>query len=101
MREVLIRSPSVAFAFGINAAQFAGACAPTGPSQAAHPPAEHVGSGGTAAVTTAATPWGGEEGLVWGQSPGQGYPSPARRQHVDAPVMLFPVARLPPRSPKR
>src|SRR5260221_3629314 len=56
MREVLIRSPSVAFAFRINASQFAGACAPTGPSQAARPPAEHVGSGGTAAVTTAASP---------------------------------------------
>jgi hypothetical protein len=38
MREVLIGSPSIAFAFGINASQF-GAQAP-GPSQAAHPPAE-------------------------------------------------------------
>src|SRR5258708_19635309 len=88
MREVLIRSPSVAFAFGINASQFAGACAPTGPSQAARPPAEHVGSGGTAAVTTAASPVGCEEVFVWGQSPGEWYVSPARQHHVHATVML-------------
>jgi hypothetical protein len=59
MREILIGFPSGAFAFGINASQF-GAEAP-GPSQAAHPPAEHKGSGGTAAVTTAASPLGCEE----------------------------------------
>src|SRR5258708_20117421 len=94
MREVLIRSPSVAFAFGINASQFAGACAPTGPSQAARPPAEHVGSGGTAAVTTAASPLGCEEVFVWGQSPGELYVSPARQQHVHATVMLFPLGPL-------
>src|SRR5258708_19676423 len=99
MREVLIRSPSVAFAFGINASQFAGACAPTGPSQAARPPAEHVGSGGTAAVTTAASPVGCEEGFVWGQSPGERYVSPARRQQVHATVILFPLAPLHPLTP--
>src|SRR5215472_17503019 len=38
MREILIGSPSIAFAFGINASQF-GANAP-GPSQAARPLAE-------------------------------------------------------------
>src|SRR5258708_2739799 len=100
MREVLIRSPSVAFAFGINASQFAGACAPTGPSQAARPPAEHVGSGGTAAVTTAASPLGCEEVFVWGQSPGEWYVSPARQQHVHATVMLFPVRPLHHGTPK-
>src|SRR5258707_10967717 len=101
MREVLFRSPSGAFAFGINAAQFAGACAPTGPSQAARPPAEHVGSGGTAAVTTAASPLGGEEVLVWGQSPGEWYVSPARQQHVHATVMLVPVGPLHHGTPKQ
>src|SRR5260221_6493888 len=101
MREVLVRSPSVAFAFGSNAAQSAGACAPTGPSQAAHPPAEHVGSGGTAAVTTAASRLGGEEVFVWGQSPGEVYVSPARQQHVQATVMLFPVGRMYHGTPKQ
>src|SRR5258708_32172753 len=91
MREVLIRSPSVAFAFGINASQVAGACAPTGPSQAARPPAEHVGSGGTAAVTTAASPVGCQGGFVWGQSPGEWYVSPSRQQHAHGTVMRFPV----------
>src|SRR5260370_6346207 len=94
MREVLIRSPSVAFAFGINASQCAGACAPTGPSQAARPPAEHVGSGGTAAVTTAASPVDCEEVFVWVQRPGERYVSPARQQHVHATVMLLPVGSL-------
>src|SRR5258707_12812630 len=63
--------------------------------------AEHVGSGGTAAVTTAASPWGGEEVLVWGQSPGEWSVSPARQQHVHATVMLFPVGPLHHRTPKQ
>src|SRR5260221_13688913 len=100
MREVLIRSPSVAVAFGSNAAQFAGACAPTGPSQAAHPPAEHVGSGGPTAVTTAASPWGGEDELGWGQSPGEWSDWPARPENANATFKLFPVAPLHHRTPK-
>ena len=40
MREILICSPSVAFAFGISASQFEGACGSSGPSQGARPPAE-------------------------------------------------------------
>src|SRR5258706_3840258 len=100
MREVLVRSRSGAFDFGINASQFAGSCAPTGPSQAAHPPAEHVGSGGTAAVSTAASPLGCEEVLVWGQSPGEWYVSPARQHHVHATVMLLPVGPLHHGTPK-
>src|SRR5258708_23305746 len=101
MREVLIRSPSVAFAFGINASPFAGACAPTAPSQAAHPPAEHVGSGGTAAVTTAASPLGCEEVLVSGHSPGELAVSPARQQHVHATVRLLAVGPLHHGTPKQ
>src|SRR5258708_40228263 len=101
MREVLIRPPSVTFALGINASQFAGACAPTGPSQAARPPAEHFGSGGTAVVTTAASPVGCEEAFVWGQSPREWYVKPARQQHVHATVMLFPVRPLYHGTPKQ
>src|SRR5260370_37092721 len=101
MTEVLVRSPSVACAFGTHATQSAGARAPTGPSQAARPPAEHVGSGGTAAVTTAASPVGCEEVFVWGQSPGEWYVSPARQQHVHATVMLLPVGPLHHGTPKQ
>src|SRR5258707_3967790 len=101
MREVLIRSPSVACAFGINASQCAGACAPTGPSQAARPPAEHVGSGGTAAVTTAASPVGCEEVFVWGRSPGELYVSPARQHHVQETLLLLPVGPLHHGTPKQ
>ena len=100
MRGVLIRSPSGAFAFRINASQFEGACAPSGPSQAARPPAEHTGSGGTAAVTTAASPCGCEEVFVWGRSPGEWYVSPPRQHHVHGTVMLFPVGPLDHGTPK-
>jgi hypothetical protein len=102
MREVLIRSPSGAFAFGINASQFEGACAPTGPSQAARPPAElgrnllrwhrccyHSGQ-----------PFGCEEVFVWGRSPGELYISPAMQHHVQETVMLLPVGPLYHGTPK-
>src|SRR5260221_13364181 len=98
MREVLTRSLSVAFAIGISASQFAGSCATTVPSQAARPPAEHVGSGGTAAVTTAASPVGCEEVFVWGQSPGELYVSPARQHHVQETLLLLPRGTASPRN---
>src|SRR5215467_5119933 len=56
MWEVLIGSPSIAFAFGISASQF-GAEAP-GPSQAARPPSEPSGYGGTGTMTMPASPRG-------------------------------------------
>src|SRR5260370_28680957 len=49
MREVLIRSPSVAFAFGINASQFR--AVPGGPSAV-----RASRYGGTGAMTTPASP---------------------------------------------
>src|SRR5262245_13962885 len=56
MREVLIRSPSIAFAFGLTASQFeaeAQGCL----RQPVHRPS--LGYGGTAALTTAASPSAG------------------------------------------
>jgi hypothetical protein len=49
MREVLIRSPSLAFAFGVQTLHSYGS------SQAAHPPSEQSRSGGTGTVTMPAS----------------------------------------------
>src|SRR5215472_3976661 len=57
MQEVLIRSPSTAFAFGIIASQF-GSLRPQGrPRRPVHRPSSaEAHSGGTDAVTTSASP---------------------------------------------